>query len=157
MCWACDNPDKTHQDYLDYVRAMIRDWGWMVQTVEGDRLHPPWAYTVGLTSLGAPELLVTGLSQQPAYDLLRDLTLGVLHGTMLPTGTTTVRLGRTVQFLHVEVPDAHLHIAVDIYGPQIRATQVVWQDDRGKWPWEPGHRAGRGGQPILGVPDRVAR
>jgi hypothetical protein len=65
------------------------------------------------------------------------------------------RSGADGRFLRVEVPDAYLRIAVDIYGPQIRAKQVVWQDDRGKWPWEPGHRGGRGGQPILGVPERV--
>ena len=47
-------------------------------------------------------------------------------------------------------PDAHLFIADDLYGSRLRAQQLVWADGRGRWPWEAGHRATRGGQPVLG-------
>ena len=31
MCWQCDNPDRTTEDYFDEVRETIRRQGWMVQ------------------------------------------------------------------------------------------------------------------------------
>lgn len=40
---------------------------------------------------------------------------------------------------------------VELYGPRIRALQVVHADDRGRWPREAGYRGVRGGQPVLGV------
>jgi hypothetical protein len=49
------------------------------------------------------------------------------------------------------VPSAHLNIAIELCGPQVRALQVVHADDRGHWPWEVGYRGVRGGQPVLGI------
>lgn len=36
------------------------------------------------------------------------------------------------------------------YGSRLRALQLVWADGRGRWPWEPGHRARSAGQAVLG-------
>ena len=52
MCWQCDNPDLTIEDYFDEVRETIRTHGWMVQYVESDRT--PFAYTIGLHDWGSP-------------------------------------------------------------------------------------------------------
>ncbi len=53
MCWQCDNPSATTEDYLNVLRATIRrDHGWAVQYVESD--NRPFAYTVGLHSRGCP-------------------------------------------------------------------------------------------------------
>ena len=38
----------------NYVSGVIAEHGWVVQGVERDRIHPPWAYTVGLTSMASP-------------------------------------------------------------------------------------------------------
>ena len=35
MCWQCDNPDRTTDDYLDLLREIINGHGWAVQFVEG--------------------------------------------------------------------------------------------------------------------------
>jgi hypothetical protein len=40
---------------------------------------------------------------------------------------------------------------VDLYGPSVRALQVVHADGRGHWPWDRGYRGVRGGQPVLGI------
>jgi hypothetical protein len=32
----------------------------------------------------------------------------------------------------------------------VRGLQMVWADDRDRWPWERGFRGRRGGQPVLG-------
>jgi len=59
------------------------------------------------------------------------------------------------EIVTVTEPAAHLLCAADLYGPQIRALQLVHADDRGHWPWDRGYRGVRGGQPVLGV--RTAR
>ena len=47
MCWMCDHPASSRQDYLAELRARMLKHGWAVQYVESDRV--PFAYTVGLT------------------------------------------------------------------------------------------------------------
>ena len=81
MCWQCDHPGATRFDYLDHLRDLIEWHGWAVQGVERDRLHPPWAYTVGLTLAGLPELVATGMSITRAAELLNDVAEHVLHAT----------------------------------------------------------------------------
>ena len=59
MCWLCDHPEATRNDYFDVLREKMRKNGWAIQYVE-DRI--PFAYTIGLHDCGLPELLVTGVS-----------------------------------------------------------------------------------------------
>jgi len=57
MCWTCDRPDASVQDYLDSLRTKMLKNGWAVQYIESDRT--PFAYTIGLHDWGLPELLVS--------------------------------------------------------------------------------------------------
>lgn len=152
MCWLCDHPDATHFDYLEHIRDIIACCCFAVQGVEGDRRHAPWAYTVGLTAHGKPELVVTGLSMARSARLLNDVATHVLHADPpLPGEVVPLRGGPVIEIVEVAEPTVHLVIAVEIFGPEIRALQLVHADDRGHWPWELGFRGGRGGQPVLGM------
>lgn len=134
------------------MQTVIADHGWMVQAVEGTRTRPPFAYTVGLTGYRLPELVVTGKRAAPACSLLN-----VVAGHVLGEAPVEVQPGEVMHLgpvrleaVHVPHPAAHLFVALELYGPAVRAVQMVWYDDRGRSPWEVGHRAGRGGQPVLG-------
>ena len=152
MCWFCDHPDGTRLDYLDFIRDKVTRFGWAVQGVERDRIHPPWAYTVGLTPHGHPELVVTGLPLRRAGALLNDVAGHVMHAAApAPGEQIALRGGPLIEIVQVEEPTAHLVTAVDLYGPGLRALQVVHADDRGHWPWDVGYRGVRGGQPVLGI------
>ena len=152
MCWQCDHPDGTRLDYLEHVRDVIACCGWAVQGVQRDRIRPPWAYTVGLTSHGKPELVVTGLPLARAVELLNDVASHVLHADAPRPGEQVPLVGGPViEIVEVAEPAVHLVIAVEIFGPEIRALQLVHADDRGHWPWEKGFRGVRGGQPVLGA------
>ena len=152
MCWLCDHPGSTPDDYLDHVRALIAERGWAVQGVERDRAHPPWAYTTGLTGLGRPELVLTGMPLSRAASLLNDVAGHLTHSAP-PAPGEQVRLpgGPLIEIVEVAEPAAHLETAVSLYGPQILALQMVHADRRGRWPWEAGYRGVRGGQPVLGI------
>lgn len=150
MCWQCDNPDKTQDDYLQLLREKIDTHGWMVQYVESPTR--PVAYTIGLYERGLPELLVTGLDPQPAMWLLETFVRRSLSGLKASAGERVSLPARTqVELVTVEHPDAHMDMAVGIYGPDIAAVQLVWADDRGRWPWAPGFDDGRRSQPVLGA------
>jgi hypothetical protein len=152
MCWYCDHPDRSPHEYLDQMRELIDRCGWAVQGVERDRARPPWAYTVGLTVAGRPELVVTGLPLARATDLLNSVAAHIVHATApRPGEQVQLRGGPLVEIVEVAEPSAHLLTAVELYGTGIRALQVVHADDRGHWPWEVGYRGVRGGQPVLGV------
>jgi hypothetical protein len=152
MCWQCDHPQATYNDYLDHVSEIIVRTGWFSQEVEGDHLHPPWAYTVGLTTRGLPELVVTGLRQPELRDLLHDVTHHVLHaGPPAPGEQVPLVGGPLIEIVEVAEPTAHLNLALNLFGPQIRALQIVHADDRDHWPWDRGYRGIRGGQPVLGM------
>jgi Domain of unknown function (DUF4262) len=152
MCWLCDHPGATHFDYLKHIRDIIASRCFAVQGVEGDRHRSPWAYTVGLTAHGKPELLVTGLSYARSARLLNDVAEHVLHAEAPQPGEVVpLRGGPVIEIVEVTEPTVHLAVAVHIFGFEVRALQLVHADDRGHWPWEVGFRGGRGGQPVLGV------
>ena len=151
MCWQCDNPDKTRADYLDLLRDTIAAHGWVVQYVESART--PFAYTVGLHDRGYPEFLVTGLAARHATWLLNLFSKRTIARGRVPVPGERVVLptATRVELVAVEHPDAHLYMAVGIGGRDIRAMQLVWADDRGRWPWAPDFDAGQGTQPVLGA------
>lgn len=154
MCWMCSNPTMTRTDYLERMADVVRDAGFAVQHVRGDRVRPPWCYTVGLTAVGLPELVVTGMSAARGGALLEDLAHHYVdHDAPMcePGQRFTLRDGLALEIVELAHPDAHLDTAQAIFAPQpVRAYQLVWRDDRGRWPWEVGFRGRRGGQPVLG-------
>lgn len=152
MCWYCDHPDRSPHEYLDHMRELIDRCGWAVQGVERDRARPPWAYTVGLTAAGRPELVVTGLPLARATGLLNSVAAHVMHAAApRPGEQVRLRGAPLIEIVEVAEPAAHLLTAAELYETGIRALQVVHADDRGHWPWEVGYRGVRGGQPVLGV------
>lgn len=149
MCWSCDHPQATHQDYLDLVRRqMIKD-GWAVQYVEG-RL--PYAYTVGLGHAGLPELLLTGLPPEVSLRLLNTVAHYMIHEREpAPGDTMSLPDDWFGEFVEVAEPSAHLDVAADLCGQEIRALQLVWHDTDGHSPWCPDFNRGGPRQPVLGI------
>jgi hypothetical protein len=155
MCWECDNPNGTEEEYLDELRETIRLHRWAVQSVEDDRL--PYAYTIGLHDRGLPELLVTGLLPEPAARVLNGAAAAAVTGRALTPGAhIAVGGGPLVEIVEVDHPDAHMYFALALGGPDVRALQLVWADDRGRWPWASGWGNGRRRQPVLGIRSRRA-
>jgi len=152
MCWQCEHPNAKWPDYLDHMRDLIRRIGWAVQAVERSGLHPPWAYTVGLTEAGCPELVATGLSATRAVELLNDVAVHLKHSDAVLRPGEQIPLvgGPLIEIVELSEPSAHLFVATELYGQRIKAVQLVHADDRGRWPWEAGYRGVRGGQPVLG-------
>jgi hypothetical protein len=152
MCWQCDHPEATWQDYLEQLRGQLEQSQWVVQGVQRERSRAPYAYTVGLPRQQRPELVVTGLHYGPAADLLNSVAEHVMHvGTPHPGEIVALRGQPLVEIVRVAEPGVHLRVAAALNGPGFAALQLVYADDRGHWPWDVGFRDGRGGQPVLGA------
>ena len=117
VCWLCDHPGATELDYQDHLRQLIDTFGWAVQGVERDGIHPPWAYTVGLTPHRRPELVITGMGLTRATQVLNGVAAHLLHAAAPEPGTQAVLLdGPLVEVVRVATPWAHLTMAVEFYG-----------------------------------------
>lgn len=147
MCWECDHPGGDY--YGEVVLPTIARFGWLVQWVEPTRLCGALAYTVGLTDHDLPELVVTGLAGPPAAQLL-NAAGDLLHECPVEAGDVWPVGERQLEVVAVPEPSFHLLTAATLYGPRLRALQLVHADDRGVWPWHRDHRGGTGGQPVLG-------
>ncbi len=156
MCWQCDNPGATWQDYLAHLRELLATHCWVVQGVQRERRRAPYAYTVGLAAHDRPELVVTGLPYDRAAGLLNSLAGQVIDGgppqpgelVPLPGGQRAV--GPLAEVVRVAEPGVHLAVAAALNGPAFSALQLVYADEQGRWPWDAGFRGGLGGEPVLG-------
>lgn len=152
MCWQCDHPGATWQDYLGHLRGLLERHCWVVQGVQRDRHRPPYAYTVGLAGHDRPELVVTGMPYDRAAELLNSVAEHVVHADApRPGEVVPLRGGPVIEIVRVAEPAVHLAVATAINGPRFSALQLVHADDRGRWPWDVGFRGGHGGQPVLGA------
>jgi hypothetical protein len=151
MCWVCDHPEATKAARLAYVRGLLDEHPWVVIGVERDGYRAPYSYTVGLTELDVPELVITGLSKERAAAVLIAVAEQVLDAGP-PTVGTRVRLPgkRPGVVVRVAEPGVHLGVAADLFGDRLSAVQLVYADVRGRWPWARDFHNGRGGQPVLG-------
>ena len=152
MCWQCDHPAATWQDYLEHLRELLEQHCWIVQGVQRERRRPPYAYTVGLAGHDQPELVVTGMPYDRAVGLLNSVAEQVTQaGAPWPGEVLPLRDGPRVEVVRVTEPAVHLAVAAALNGPAFTALQLVYADDQGRWPWSAGFRGGQGGQPVLGA------
>lgn len=150
MCLMCDNPELTGEAYLDWVRERVARNRFVVQSVAGTVRSAEFSYSVGLTAHGLSELIVLGLRHTAAAPLLHTWADYMLDEKLVLPGETMECGPQLLEAVEVTRPQDHLLVAVELYGEAVRALQLAWANHRGRWPWEPGHRARRGGQPLLG-------
>jgi hypothetical protein len=111
----------------EQVVPVVERLGWWV---EGSR---QLTYTVGRTARGLPELAVTGKPPDAAADLIE----AVLVGEEQPASGSRCDLltGPALCVATVAQP-RRLRVAWHLYGPRVRAVQLVWADSLGRWPWD---------------------
>lgn len=150
VCQLCDQPDLTFEEYERRVRSLVDQHRFAVQSVSGSRCRAEFSYTVGLSAHGLPELVVTGARAEAASTVLQHWGAYLLDTSLVLPGETLESGPWIMEAVEVEQPQEHLLMAARVYGERVRGLQLAWADTRGIWPWEPGHRARRAGQPLLG-------
>ena len=116
---------------------------------------PSFAYTVGLSGKGLPELAIYGLHAQIAHSLLNEVARRMVEsGSALQNGERIEGvLADDVPLVAVAMTDAtDLNLVRELYGAVAAAVQVVWPDGAGVLPWEDGSRLTDAEQPVRGRP-----
>lgn len=151
MCDQCDIAIFSPDDILDQTKDAITRRGFGMVSVMGSARSAEFSYTVGLTEQGLPELLVVAVRPHDAVRLLDGWGEYVLEKNAVLPGETLETGPWLLEAVAVERPQDHLLLAHRFYGERLRALQLVWADASGRWPWDPGHRARRAGQPVFGA------
>lgn len=123
MCQMCNNPSLTAADMRARMFAIIDRSGWMVQYVEGNDHEPSFAYTVGLTGKGYPELYVATLPAQESAALLNEVARRMVDGADRISGVVAVTGGRRFRVLP-PAEDLPIYAASEVYGSAARAQQL---------------------------------
>jgi len=146
--------EERHARVLADLQNVIAEHGWAVLNVMAgarpDEVR--FSYTIGLTALGHPEVIILGMPPEPAHEFLNLIGDEVRQGSRFEPGTVTGEFTdeeAPVAFISVE--DAGRLTAVhEIYG-LVEAVQMVWPDSTGRLPWHDGYRNPPSAQPILGA------
>jgi hypothetical protein len=139
---------------LGDLRAIIEEHGWAVRLVSprvGDE-GVPFAYTVGLTAMGHPEIVEQGLPSETVHQFLNLVGKEVKAGRRFDAPSIVRDLtegNHPVAFIRVEDTSA-LTAVEQVYGT-VEALQLVWSDSSGRLPWEQGFGPGPDQQPLLGT------
>jgi len=143
------------------IFADIERVGWSVLLIHDDegRGTPDFAYSVGLWhTFRHPEILVSGTKPQTAGQLINTIggLVKVARQSFRPGLRYTGVVVLPVQFVAVEprhYPE-YVGYARWLYGgAEFPLLQMVYPDEDGLFPWEPGwNRTGEEGQELLGRP-----
>jgi hypothetical protein len=148
-------------DVMRHQQQIIDRVGWAVMHVLPTEDEPdtvtPFAYTVGLTAHGYPELLVAGLPPEIAHGLLNDLAGRVYdQARRFAHGQRIGDLIAGYDAVIVDGPprgDLLPGVAIARYGrDQVRLQQVVWPDPQGRFPWQDGYDIDPRAQPLIAHP-----
>jgi hypothetical protein len=132
--------------YLANARKIIAEHGHMVQMVGGGDDFVAWAYTVGLSAKGLPELALTGGNPNTCGSILNDI---VSRGQATEAGTINGPGGLTAEAVEVPADDESYPASVAcVLYPDARLLQVLWPDANGNLPTSPAYAGPT--QPVIG-------
>lgn len=147
--------DKSEQKVIDDIAT--HGWHCIHITAEGALVS--YSFTVGLfQSYGHPELIVFGLPQQVAHDILATAADAARSGSPIDLTEPTQALLTDACCEFVAVPATayreHVGYALWYYEKKLFPLyQIVWPSRSGLFPWHPEASISfREAQPVIGIP-----
>jgi len=154
MVKSLESPDLDDADRETLAR--IERFGWTCLHIEAGERTCGWSFSLGLPAQrNHPELIVFGLPNSDAYDVLADAVARITAGETLPLGREhAVELsGITCSLLKVERVWYRPFVGTAIWYHEsldFETLQIAWRNTRGQNAWEiPAEKAR---QPLL---DRI--
>lgn len=136
------NLEARMRAYLESCARMIDQHGHMVQSVFGDDLKPPFAYTVGISRGGGAELIVIGLPSETSQHLLNGVAARLAEADIPDHQDIVGVVNMPVRLRTIDADEAWAHMAtaraLDTRPATVR--QVLWPDPKGRFPGDPAYR-----------------
>jgi hypothetical protein len=141
-----------------WLASTVRKHGWAIQYVGGEECgvpgckcppsdQPPFAYTVGLTGLSHPELVIVGVDPGTAAGVLNDLGERVRRGEALVAGQAVTFESWPHRVVPETLPNpGHILLSANSFYRRppkysVEAMQLSYDDLEGRFPWEAGYSA----------------
>lgn len=131
-----------HKESFERTLSNIEQYGWDVMVIQGD---PPtrFSYTVGVNdTLGLPELIVVGLTDETGFSALNSAVSAMRDGVDLATGRHREMVGEVEVEFRPVAPAWIEHVMYRAHwyyeGKQIPALQMIYPDLEGRFQWEDG-------------------
>lgn len=150
---------KSPQEIAEAIRANIVEnvarYGMSVIGVMSDGVKPSFSYTIGMTNIDEPELIVFGIPAGYASAFFNE------YYAQLKSGARKSEVGVLTEFFNLPVylVDAGYKATIEYtlqaeayFGKPLKYRQVVLSDRNGKLPWEEGFES-HFVQPLLGAPN----
>ncbi|MEV0003502.1 DUF4262 domain-containing protein [Micromonospora sp. NPDC050980] len=141
-------------EFLRRQSEIIDRVGWAVTLVHPDADDStPFAYTVGLTAHGYPELLIAGLDLTIAQQLLNDLATRVYDRA--ERFTDGQRVSDLIAGYDAVIIDGtatnelYPGAAIARYDQRVRVQQIMWPDPQGLFPGDAGYAYPPAAQPTI--------
>lgn len=152
--------EQIFERFQAQISLNIARHGIHIQPVMASEHNPSYVYTTGMTNLGAPELIVFGLSPQNIAPVLQqifhEIRLGgrpVNQDKIQDLLTVTLLLHEADQAVAAEFAgQGHTYLEMQNLKPVYK--QMLWPDESGKYPHEAGFdKKFKASQPYLGKAD----
>jgi hypothetical protein len=138
-------PDQIGIDaHWEKTLQIIRCKGWAVQAVFGTGEQSPYAYSVGLSAKGLPEILVIGAPAILASNLINECAKAIIGGslqvadrqpvTFLSKMPLALQLDDDVETM-LAVMTAARRWGIET-GHSVSAVQIMLPDPCGRFPWD---------------------
>ena len=140
-CSICGN-SKTADHFYEGVKNHIDKYGWSIVGVLGEDDIPGWAYTIGLTELNHPEIVMSGLPHETMHTILNDIGISIkkkdlrLEDEMLLEGFISNGYTLKIRKIDTEKYEERVQQAFRYYDRAIEAFQIMWPDKEGRFPDE---------------------
>ncbi|MFJ7287444.1 DUF4262 domain-containing protein [Curtobacterium sp. NPDC098951] len=138
-------------DPVARMRAIVNEYGWGIQHVLPDVQGEvaSFSYTVGLTTRGWGELIITGLPPEVAGQFIRNAVDEQQENGPFQAGDQTEELTESGSILFTQAADVRgMTMTAAIVG-SFTAMQMVWPDSQGRFPWDPDYRNPTAAQPLV--------
>ena len=138
---------------LTDIRELVARHGWAIRHVLPDTAsaQAPFSYTVGLTSRGWSELIITGLPTALADVFIRNAVDVQVQNGAFRAGDRSDELTESGDVMFIPAEDVSGMTATTEIVGAFSALQLVWPDSAGHFPWHPRYRNSNASQPLLGT------
>jgi Domain of unknown function (DUF4262) len=127
------------------ILERVAKLGWTATVVIGDEEHPSFVYTTGLVAtFEHPEVIIFGLEQRLAYDILALVVSDIRAGKRYCSPALYADLLTVPMALRPVHPTQHIFYFGDTLGfyrqqgrpGDFTAVQLFWSDERGLFPFD---------------------
>lgn len=130
------------RQHRENIHKIILEHGWMVHGVfrTAPEDPPEFAYTIGLTDAGLPELLISGNMEPGLLMHLLNAAAKLHLADELVAGQDVEDIANVVFKVRACGPDAPVQQARNYYGDphgmlgKVQVLQLIWPDERGVYP-----------------------